>query len=117
MARGKSVTLAASLEFTGGRMLRGYVKSISPTSVGFSSGDFNKYRQNPPKDGDMGVLTMSYTREGTPHDIKVRIRLVQVMGNMATLALMQGDLTKKDTKAMKQIMEIQTSEIGKDADH
>ena len=116
-ARGKAVTLPANLEYPGGRMLRGYVKSISPMSVGYNSGDFNKYRNNPPKDGEMGILTMTYTREGTPFDIKVSVRQVQLMGTTATLSMMQGDLTKADQKAIKQIMEMQIAEIGKDDGH
>ena len=115
--RGKAVTLPANLEFMGGKMLRGYVKALSQTSVAFNSGDFNRMRNDPPKDGDMAMLTMSYTREGTPFDIKARVRFVQLMGTRATLVMMAGDLTKADNKAIKKIMELQASEIGKDADH
>ena len=112
--RGKAVTMSASAEFSGGRMLRGYVKSLSPTSAGFNSGDFGKYRNNPINPGDMGILTMTYTRDSMPSDIKIGCRLVQLMGNMATLALNQGDLTNTDRKAIKKIMEMQIAEIGKD---
>lgn len=115
--RGKAVTLAANLEFMGGKMLRGYVKALSPTSAAFNSGDFNRMRNDPPKDGDMAMLTMTYTREGTPYDIKVRVRFVQLMGTRATLQMMQGDLTKADNKAIKKIIELQIGEIGKDTDH
>ncbi|MDX1592639.1 MAG: hypothetical protein R3298_00220 [Gammaproteobacteria bacterium] len=107
----------ANLEFGGGRMLRGYVKSLSPTSAGFNSGDFNKYRNNPPNPGDMGILTMTYTRNSVPFDIKLGCRLVQVMGTAATLALNQGDLTNTDRKAIKKIMEVQVAEIGAEDDH
>lgn len=112
--RGKAVTMNANLEFGGGRMLRGYVKSLSPTSAGFSSGDFNKYKNNPPMPNEMGILTMTYTRNSVPFDIKLGCRLVQVMGNMGTLALNQGDLTNTDRKAIKKIMEMQIAEIGTD---
>ena len=112
--RGKAVTLSANLEFMGGRMLRGYVKSLSPTSAGFNSGDFNKYRTDPPKTGEMAIITMTYTRESMPFDIKLGCRLVQLMGTMATMALNQGDMTNTDRKAMKKIIEMQISEIGND---
>ena len=112
--RGKAVTMNANLEFMGGRMLRGYIKSLSPTSAGFNSGDFNKYRNDPPKSGEMAIVTMTYTRDSTPFDIKIGCRLVQLMGTMATLTLNQGDLTNTDRKAIKKIIEMQISEIGTD---
>ncbi len=112
--RAKAVTLNGSLEFAGGRMLRGYVKSLSPTSANFSSGDFNKYRSNPINPGEMGILTMTYTRNSVPFDIKLGCRLVQVIAPMGTLALNQGDLTNTDRKAIKKIMELQIAEIGID---
>ena len=115
--RGKSVTMNANLEFGGGRMLRGYVKSLSPTSAGYNSGDFNKYRSNPPNPGEMAILTMTYTRNGVPFDIKLGCRLVQLMGTMATLALNQGDMTNVDRKAIKKIMEMQIAEIGSEDGH
>jgi hypothetical protein len=112
--RGKAVTMDANLEFAGGRMLRGYIKSLGPTSAGFNSGDFNKYRSDPPKPGDMAIVTMTYTRNSAPFDIKLGCRLVQLMGTMATLALNQGDMTNTDRKAIKKIIEMQIAEIGLD---
>ena len=112
--RSKAVTLSASCEFPGGRMLRGYVKALSPVSANFNSGDFGKYRNNPINPGEMGILTMTYTRNSAPFDIKIGCRMVQLMGSMATLALNQGDLTNTDRKAIKKILEMQIGEIGED---
>ena len=111
--KGKTITsLAGSLELYGGRMFRGNVKKLSMTSATFSSSEFARARNNPPTEGDPGALTFSYTRDGVPFEIKVSCRLVQYLGNIAQLALMQGDLTKRDSTAMKKILEVQSSEIG-----
>ena len=115
MKRGKSVQLPCTLLMMNGKMFRGYTKAISPDTVNLVSGDLASARDKTPQPGDQGMITMSYTREGVPHDVRAGCRVIQVMGNAANVAMNANDLTSADRKALKKIMEVLSSEIGKES--
>jgi hypothetical protein len=114
MRKGKAVTLPASLQLMSGRMFRGYVKALSADTANFNSGDFARTTNNPVQPGEQGMISMTYTRNSVPFEIKASCRMLNITGNAASLAINSNDLTNTDRKAIKRILELQISEIGND---